>query len=448
MPETAELTRGNEEGYSGPALTPDTSASALRRPFCLLLMLILLVLSFLGSWAVVHLSLAARENPFRISSSYDQPGEQETATYDPLFITNCTMETSRNVTFEGRYHCRQGQEISLERLCDFTSDCPQGDDEGEPCRQFLNGSYCSFEEDDCGWQMVSSKSLYKGVHLSLPKSLTNGCPSSGSVLALESQFKGQRGSVVVRSPLFLYPLRNAPCMVQFKICGSPNGLLSLWIIENSTGPEGQRSLWNSSRETKVDKGWRLVTFPLYGLVDSFYLQFSAEISSGPEMAFAVDNFTLTMNCFLETNGEFPPVVSTSVTPVQFKPTNHMKPTTPGDRGEGARDPLGVSAVPKWFFRTCGATGPIGPTPSQCSSSYRKSNVNVSVGTKGALKGIQMWRVPETGLYRITAYGAAGGRSVLNMFRSHGVYIAGDFRLHKDEVLYILVGQQGEDACSN
>lgn len=91
IPEMTELTRGNEEGYSGPALTPVTSASALRRPFCLLLMLILLVLSFLGSWAVVHLSLAARENPFRISSSYDQPGEQETATYDPLFITNCTM---------------------------------------------------------------------------------------------------------------------------------------------------------------------------------------------------------------------------------------------------------------------------------------------------------------------------------------------------------------------
>lgn len=48
-----------------------------------------------------------------------------------------------------------------------------------PAGQFLNGSYCSFEEDDCGWQMISSKSVYKGVHLSLPKRLTNTCPSSG-----------------------------------------------------------------------------------------------------------------------------------------------------------------------------------------------------------------------------------------------------------------------------
>lgn len=50
--------------------------------------------------------------------------------------------------------------------------------------------------------------------------------------------------------------------------------------------------------------------------------------------------------------------------------------------------------------------------------------------------------------RITAYGAAGGRSVLAMSRSHGVYITGDFLLRRGELLYILVGQQGEDACPN
>ncbi|GAA6094126.1 ALK tyrosine kinase receptor [Tachysurus ichikawai] len=90
-PEETNLTPGEEEGYSGPALTPNSPTSLLLRPLCLLLLLILLVLSFLGSWAVVHLSLGARGTPFRISSSYDQPGEPETATYDPLFITNCTM---------------------------------------------------------------------------------------------------------------------------------------------------------------------------------------------------------------------------------------------------------------------------------------------------------------------------------------------------------------------
>lgn len=89
-PEMAEMTHA-EEGLPGPALTPSSPGKALCRPCCLVLLLILLLLSFLGSWAVVHLSLGARGKPFRISSSYDQPGEQETATYDPLFITNCSM---------------------------------------------------------------------------------------------------------------------------------------------------------------------------------------------------------------------------------------------------------------------------------------------------------------------------------------------------------------------
>lgn len=31
-------------------------------------------------------------------------------------------------------------------------------------------------------------------------------------------------------------------------------------------------------------------------------------------------------------------------------------------------------------------------------------------------------------------------------RSHGVSVLGIFHLEKDDTLYILVGQQGEDAC--
>lgn len=57
------------------------------------------------------------------------------------------------------------------------------------------------------------------------------------------------------------------------------------------------------------------------------------------------------------------------------------------------------AAKQWIFHTCGAVGPEGPTPSQCLNSYRNSNVNVTVGTQGPFKGIQMWRVQESGTYR-------------------------------------------------
>ncbi|XP_052009504.1 ALK tyrosine kinase receptor-like [Xyrauchen texanus] len=401
-------------------------------------------------WAVVHLNLGARNKPFRISSSYNQPGEMETANYDPCFTTNCSIETSRNATLRGRYHCREGHEINVSQLCDFNPDCPQGDDEGEHCCQFLNGSYCSFGRENCSWQVVPGSGPQWKVHPSVPKVLRDSCPSSGALLAIESQPKGQRGSAQVRSPLFFYPLRNAPCMVKFWVCGSSNGVLSLWIIENSTGPEGQRSLWNSTSKANMGKGWKLIALPLFGLVDLFYLQFSADTSSSAGIAFAVDNFTLSMECFLETNGDYPPAAPTSPTQVLFRPsTENIKTTTPLYGGPGAfsLQPTSTESA-KWTFYTCGATGQDGPTPSQCSNFYRNTNVNVTVGTKGPFKGIQMWRVPETRKYRITAYGAAGGRSVQAVHKSHGVYITGDFMLQKDELLYILVGQEGEDSCPN
>lgn len=48
---------------------------------------------------------------------------------------------------------------------------------------------------------------------------------------------------------------------------------------------------------------------------------------------------------------------------------------------------------------------------------------------------------------ISGYGAAGGKGGKNtMVRSHGVSVLGIFNLEKDDTLYILVGQQGEDAC--
>lgn len=49
--------------------------------------------------------------------------------------------------------------------------------------------------------------------------------------------------------------------------------------------------------------------------------------------------------------------------------------------------------------------------------------------------------------RISAYGAAGGKGAKNHNkRNHGVFISGTFPLEKGDILYILVGHQGEDAC--
>ncbi|XP_051878468.1 tyrosine-protein kinase receptor isoform X2 [Pristis pectinata] len=101
----------------------------------------------------------------------------------------------------------------------------------------------------------------------------------------------------------------------------------------------------------------------------------------------------------------------------------------------------------WLFTSCGASGPNGPTQAQCTNAYRHTNISVGIESEGPLKGIQMWQVPATNKYVVSAYGAAGGKGARNSNkRSHGIFISAIFHLKKGELLYILVGQQGEDAC--
>nr|XP_036874705.1 leukocyte tyrosine kinase receptor isoform X2 [Manis javanica] len=101
----------------------------------------------------------------------------------------------------------------------------------------------------------------------------------------------------------------------------------------------------------------------------------------------------------------------------------------------------------WLFSTCGASGRRGPTQTQCDRAYAGSSVVVTVGTTGPLRGVQLWQAPRPGQYLISAYGAAGGKGAKNhLSRAHGVFVSTVFSLALGEPLYIIVGQQGEDAC--
>lgn len=88
-------TLGAQAQQTQATLTPNprSGCELFCQPWCLLLTLTVLLLSLLGSWAVVHLTLAThRGSPFRVSASYDQRIPQDdTATIEPHFTTNCTM---------------------------------------------------------------------------------------------------------------------------------------------------------------------------------------------------------------------------------------------------------------------------------------------------------------------------------------------------------------------
>ena len=96
------------------------------------------------------------------------------------------------------------------------------------------------------------------------------------------------------------------------------------------------------------------------------------------------------------------------------------------------------------FTNCGKTGRNGPTLSQCISSYGSSgnwwndtdNFNV-IGASG-VNGIQVWTVPGTGDYQITAKGAREGWSGYGQ----GAIVQSTFTLTEGDKYMILVGQMG------
>ena len=93
------------------------------------------------------------------------------------------------------------------------------------------------------------------------------------------------------------------------------------------------------------------------------------------------------------------------------------------------------------FTNCSKTGREGPSQSDCNTAYASTDLNGEVTLSG---GIQSWTVPHTGTYTIIVYGAQGaiGSSSSSKAGGKGAKISGHFNLTKDDVIKILVGQQG------
>ena len=89
------------------------------------------------------------------------------------------------------------------------------------------------------------------------------------------------------------------------------------------------------------------------------------------------------------------------------------------------------------FTNLGATGRLGPTT--LGSHYMGKGHEKIVSLHA---GIQHWTVPCTGVYEITAVGAAGGLGLRGSSPGRGAYMRGVFELRKGHVLKILVGQEG------
>lgn len=95
------------------------------------------------------------------------------------------------------------------------------------------------------------------------------------------------------------------------------------------------------------------------------------------------------------------------------------------------------------FTNAGATGRFGPTQAQINTAYAATTLanKVLVFTQG----IQEWKIPFDGIFRISVDGAAGGTKTGSSIQEggKGASMIGNSSLVEDDLLKILVGQQGE-----
>ncbi len=98
------------------------------------------------------------------------------------------------------------------------------------------------------------------------------------------------------------------------------------------------------------------------------------------------------------------------------------------------------------FTPCGVTGKFGPTQTNCRTAYTttwdETDANFTVAS-----GIQLWVVPATATYRITAVGAKGGNASSGTGGA-GASMRGDFQLTEGATIKILVGQFGANDNSS
>ena len=97
------------------------------------------------------------------------------------------------------------------------------------------------------------------------------------------------------------------------------------------------------------------------------------------------------------------------------------------------------------FTKASAIGRFGPTLSQCQTSYSSESWTQNTNYLNMLiQGIQLWTVPKTASYRISAQGAMGSGSgaYSGGYGGNGARITGTFNLNKNDVICIVVGQKG------
>ncbi|XP_030575436.1 tyrosine-protein kinase receptor isoform X2 [Archocentrus centrarchus] len=388
-----------------------------------------------AEWQVLGTIIGWVDEPFQVTLLYTSCEREATVGLDSLKFINCESELlsgELNPACEESFHCEHSRDcIDPSQVCNFHTDCPFGEDEGFICDALPFGSYCSFDGDSCGWSASSQHLSWRrvaGDELLERKDMQGVAlqHTQGHFLFLPVRESNSLQEASIQSSAFSHPVSSAACQMRFSLYlhGQFNGSLQVAIEENRT--IAAPLVWERNGQGTDD--WEQVALKLTGLPHGFHVKVTAVWGQGSNADVALDDIAIGAACFHSDLSSLLADFEDFLSPLPEPSASEVSLMT-------------------WWFTSCGASGPQGPTQAQCDSTYRNKNISVTVGKEGHLKGVQMWKVPATNRYLISAYGAAGGKGAKNHNkRNHGVFISAIFPLEKGDILYILVGHQGEDAC--
>ncbi|KAK8724006.1 hypothetical protein OTU49_011394, partial [Cherax quadricarinatus] len=352
--------------------------------------------------------------------------------------------------------CTTGQCVLRDHICDITRDCPNGEDEAV-CEFEPEGSRCDFESGWCGWRNIEDDQLDFKRHRGPTEKDRTG-PShdhtfknlSGWYILSELPQIGNLGDHgVIESPFFNPPpcyhgnrespyFQSCKLRLYFHKLGRNQGSMIIKAWEDVPNMKGKVHHIDQFTGDQ-GKDWQRLTHTLPTDIRYRYKILVSNVRGSRfrgDMGF--DDFSLSPECFGRD------------IPDDIKCPETNLPTTPGP--PGSSDPSttyephdGVVMV-----TTCGATGHEGPTPEECRNEYRHRVPPVPEAlTSNSLPGTQIWKVPYDGYYTILAKGASGGGGVQTQdVTTHGAVARGTFYLTAGTELYILVGQEGHNACKD
>ncbi|KRY21283.1 Myosin-3 [Trichinella patagoniensis] len=345
-----------------------------------------------------------------------------------------------------KYRCPSNKVcIEWDQLCDMSLDCYGGEDEDATlhnCSQVPMGARCTFENGTCGWtsdaisefRWVIANASSK-IHIDKESRIAQNVVdhtlrnSSGHFLFVEPGSSEKMLRAHYTSPLFPAMSKSLQdpespyyqqCRIRFFYHHFSRDWHSVFLFLVSPDGRERRKIWEEDKlmPSLVDYHdffWHRVSTIIPFQDNDYKLQFVAIRMAIFHGNFGLDDISMTPQCFLQGFNE-------------------------------------ASLAPVYNFSTCGAAGSWGPNQTMCDSAYNNTPVEVKVLDNWNKQGVQSWKVPFTGEYRVVAGGAAGGlvfdRTDSPTMSNKGALVESTFNFTKNEQLWIAIGQQGQNPCAS